>query len=144
MVNCMPANLVLNLISRWWFQIFLIFIPILGKIFQFDYSNILQMGWNHQLEMVGSEFRRCELHQFSVVFFFGVLYPNGDFQAGEFCLDFLEFSRFGFPRRVCFFLHQGSLKRTARLWKWPSQNINGSMEGMDPLFWRCSKGHASV
>ena len=35
--------------SRWWFQIFSIFIPTWGR-FQF-LPNIFQMGWNHQLVM---------------------------------------------------------------------------------------------
>ena len=34
--------------SRWWFQIFLIFAPILGEMIKFD-EYIFQMGWfNHQ------------------------------------------------------------------------------------------------
>ena len=33
--------------SRWWFQIFVIFIPTWGKIPIL--TNIFQMGWNHQL-----------------------------------------------------------------------------------------------
>ena len=32
--------------TRWWFQVFFIFIPILGKIS--NLTNICQMGWNHQ------------------------------------------------------------------------------------------------
>ena len=38
---------VINIDSRWWFQIFFIFIPILGK--WSNLTNIFQMGWNHQL-----------------------------------------------------------------------------------------------
>ena len=34
--------------SGWWFQFFLIFTPIWGKISIL--TNIFQMGWNHQLE----------------------------------------------------------------------------------------------
>ena len=34
-------------ISRWWFQIFLIFTPNLGEDSHFD-QHIFQMGWNHQ------------------------------------------------------------------------------------------------
>ena len=35
--------------TRWWFQIFFIFTPILGEMIQFD-EHIFQMGWfNHQL-----------------------------------------------------------------------------------------------
>ena len=35
----------------WWFQIFVIFIPICGEMIQFD-EHILQMGWfNHHLVM---------------------------------------------------------------------------------------------
>ena len=33
--------------SRWWFQTFFYFHPYLGKIPNF--TNIFQMGWNHQL-----------------------------------------------------------------------------------------------
>ena len=34
--------------SRWWFQIFLDFLPLFGEDFQFD-EHIFQMGWfNHQ------------------------------------------------------------------------------------------------
>ena len=36
-------------ISGWWFQICFIFIPI-GKIP--DLTNIFQMGWNHQLDIL--------------------------------------------------------------------------------------------
>ena len=39
-------------ISRWWFQIFFIFTPTWGR-FPFWLYNIFQMGWNHQLDMVG-------------------------------------------------------------------------------------------
>ena len=41
-------------ISRWWFQIFLVFTPILGEMIQFD-CNIFQMGWNHHLVLVDFE-----------------------------------------------------------------------------------------
>ena len=34
--------------AGWWFQIFVIFIPILGEMIQFD-EHIFQLGWNHQL-----------------------------------------------------------------------------------------------
>ena len=38
--------------SRWWFQTFFIFTPILfGEDFQFD-DHIFQMGWNHQPVMI--------------------------------------------------------------------------------------------
>ena len=37
--------------SRWWFQLFFIFIPIWGRRTHFD-EHIFQMGWfNHQPEM---------------------------------------------------------------------------------------------
>ncbi len=36
--------------SRWWFQTFFIFTPILGKIS--NLTNIFQMGWNHQPVMI--------------------------------------------------------------------------------------------
>ncbi len=35
--------------TRWWFQIFFIFGPILWEMIQFD-EHIFQTGWNHQLE----------------------------------------------------------------------------------------------
>ena len=38
--------------ARWWFQIFFIFTPNLGKDSHFD-EHIFQMGWfNHQLDGV--------------------------------------------------------------------------------------------
>ena len=37
--------------SRWWFQTFFIFVPILGEMMQFD-EHIFQMGWfNHQPDL---------------------------------------------------------------------------------------------
>ena len=36
-----------HLWTRWWFQVFFIFIPIWGNIPK--WLNMLQMGWNHQL-----------------------------------------------------------------------------------------------
>lgn len=36
-----------HLWTRWWFQVFFIFIPIWGNIP--NWLNILHMGWNHQL-----------------------------------------------------------------------------------------------
>ena len=39
-------------ITRWWFQIFFIFTPILGEIIQFD-QHIFSNGWfNHQLDIL--------------------------------------------------------------------------------------------
>ncbi len=35
--------------SRWWFQRFFIFTPILGAMIQFE-EHIFQMGWKHQLD----------------------------------------------------------------------------------------------
>ena len=35
--------------SRWWFQIFFMFIPLFGGMIQFD-KHIFQGGWNHQLD----------------------------------------------------------------------------------------------
>ena len=40
--------------SRWWFDLFFNFHPYLGKIS--NLTNIFQMGWNHQLEIL------CNLH----------------------------------------------------------------------------------
>ena len=40
--------------SRWWFQIFFVFTPILEK--KNSLTNIFGMGWNHQLVLVGSHF----------------------------------------------------------------------------------------
>ena len=37
-------------VSRWWFQICVIFIPTFGKLSNF--TKIFQMGWNHQLVLV--------------------------------------------------------------------------------------------
>ena len=37
-------------IPGWWFQIFFIFTPYLGKIS--NLTNIFQMGWNHQPEYI--------------------------------------------------------------------------------------------
>ena len=37
-----------TLITRWWFQIFFHVYPYLGK--WSNLTNILQMGWNHQLD----------------------------------------------------------------------------------------------
>ena len=33
--------------SRWWFQIFFLFSPLLAEMIQFD-EHIFQLGWNHQ------------------------------------------------------------------------------------------------
>ena len=41
--------LTMQLISRWWFQLFFYFHPYLGKISML--TNIFQMGWNHQPDM---------------------------------------------------------------------------------------------
>ena len=38
------------IISRWWFQIFFYFHPYFGKISLL--TNIFQMGWNHQPDMI--------------------------------------------------------------------------------------------
>ena len=38
-------------ISRWWFQIFFIFIPIWGRFPFWLIFNIFQMGWNHQPDL---------------------------------------------------------------------------------------------
>ncbi len=35
--------------TRWWFQLFLMFTPILGEMIQFD-EHIFHMGWNHHLD----------------------------------------------------------------------------------------------
>ena len=40
--------------SRWWFQFFFIFITTWGKIPIL--TNIFQMGWNHQLDVVTGRF----------------------------------------------------------------------------------------
>ena len=37
-------------IFRWWFQTFFYFHPYLGKIP--NLTNIFQMGWNHQVDMI--------------------------------------------------------------------------------------------
>ena len=37
---------VTNTNTRWWFQIFVMFTPILGEMIQFD-GHIFQMGWFH-------------------------------------------------------------------------------------------------
>ena len=44
-------NLPRSFLTRWWFQIFFIFIPIPGEMIQFDYIlyNIFQMGWKNSL-----------------------------------------------------------------------------------------------
>ena len=40
-----------NYVTRWWFQAFLVFIPISGEMIQFD-EHMGQMGWfNYQLEI---------------------------------------------------------------------------------------------
>ena len=44
----LPPSKLSQQYSRWWFQVFFIFTPIWGMI-QFDYSNIFERGWNHQL-----------------------------------------------------------------------------------------------
>ena len=42
-----------QILIRWWFQIFLIFTTILGKIFTYFDEHIFQRGWfNHQLVKV--------------------------------------------------------------------------------------------
>ena len=42
---------ILSVTSRWWFQTFLIFIPLLWEMMQFD-EHIFQMGWfNHQPDL---------------------------------------------------------------------------------------------
>ena len=43
----MPWLFRLYKLSRWWFQIFFMFTPILGKIPILN--NLFQLGWNHQL-----------------------------------------------------------------------------------------------
>ena len=45
------------MLTRWWFQIFFIFPPYLGKWSKM--TNIFQMGWNHQLDNLVCFFMIC-------------------------------------------------------------------------------------
>ena len=45
---CVTVDTIFSNKTCWWFQIFFIFTPILGK--WSNLTNIFQMGWNHQLE----------------------------------------------------------------------------------------------
>ena len=73
-------------ITRWWFQIFFMFIPIWDKIPFF--TNIFQRGWNHQPDNIESSFKnqlqKTEMiDQWSLVGFnlpkIGVLSSGGPF-----------------------------------------------------------------
>ena len=45
--TCGKLQVWINIITRWWFQLFCFFHPYLGK--WSNLTNIFQMGWNHQL-----------------------------------------------------------------------------------------------
>lgn len=43
--------------ASWCFQCFFKFSPLPGEVIRFDYCNIFEMGWSHQLEIDYFEFR---------------------------------------------------------------------------------------
>ena len=49
-----PSMNMLLFITRWWFQIFFYVHPYLGKIPIL--TNIVQRGWNHHLDYLGSTY----------------------------------------------------------------------------------------
>ena len=76
-------------ISRWWQLKYLLFSPLPGEIIRFDYSNIFQLGWNHQLGTCSKK-----QQQFFVdVLILGVSINQGTFNLGVcmLCVSLLVF-----------------------------------------------------
>ena len=72
------------LISRWWFQTFVIFIPTCGKDSHFDYMIFFKGGWfNHQLYRYGyqtwwwlEDVPNCSFQNMFILSFWGSYWVN--------------------------------------------------------------------
>ena len=60
----LPFDIFQWTMTRWWFQVFLMFIPLWGK------DPIWQMGWNHQLDDYGKKSTLLMMDFSLPIFFF--------------------------------------------------------------------------